>query len=457
MIEAYVGPEAFRRGVSSYLRRFSYSNASGEDFWTEMTRVTGRPVDQILKSYVDQPGIPLLTVEAATSGGSTEMTLSQQRFWLSPPTAAPAAQSWTFPVCVKQDSNQPRCVLMTRPTMTIRISGDSAPFVNAFSRGYYVTEYAPGHLKALAERPAELAPAERLSLLGDEWRLVRSGRHDIGQYLDLAGAWSGDAAPDVLEDLAARIGYTASYIANAGETPAFNAWIRQRFGPALEALGLPGAATDSDERQSRRAALVGIIGGAGDAAVLRRARELAEQYLADPASVPPNLVRQILRVGAAGGDAKLYESYLARLAANGAQPEEYDRFLGALPAFQDPALAKRTLDYALSDGVRSQDAPALIAGVLAGSQRELAWSFVRDRWAAITDRLGAFQGIPGVVGALGTFCTSAKADEIRAFFASNPVPAAARLLRQALERIETCAAIDARQSTPFAAWLNAAG
>ena len=73
MIEAYVGPEAFRRGVSSYLKRFSYSNASGEDFWAEMTRVTGKPVDQILKSFVDQPGIPLLSVESIDSGGSTEI------------------------------------------------------------------------------------------------------------------------------------------------------------------------------------------------------------------------------------------------------------------------------------------------------------------------------------------------------------------------------------------------
>ena len=65
MIEAYVGPEAFRRGVSSYLKRFSYANASGEDFWAEMARVTGKPVDQILSSFVDQPGIPLLSVESA--------------------------------------------------------------------------------------------------------------------------------------------------------------------------------------------------------------------------------------------------------------------------------------------------------------------------------------------------------------------------------------------------------
>ena len=50
MIEAYVGPERFRKGVSSYLKKYSYGNAAGEDFWSEMTRVTGKPVDRIMRA-----------------------------------------------------------------------------------------------------------------------------------------------------------------------------------------------------------------------------------------------------------------------------------------------------------------------------------------------------------------------------------------------------------------------
>ena len=65
MIEAYVGPEAFRKGVSSYLKRSTrYGNAAGEDFWTEVTRVTGKPVDRIMRSFVDQPGAPVLSVRS---------------------------------------------------------------------------------------------------------------------------------------------------------------------------------------------------------------------------------------------------------------------------------------------------------------------------------------------------------------------------------------------------------
>src|SRR5687767_7376428 len=90
MIEAFVGAEPFRQGVSSYLKKYAYGNAAGEDFWTEMTRVTGKPVDKIMKSYVDQTGAPVISARLKNGPGSTsELTLTQQRFYGSPETAAP--------------------------------------------------------------------------------------------------------------------------------------------------------------------------------------------------------------------------------------------------------------------------------------------------------------------------------------------------------------------------------
>ena len=62
--------------------------------------------------------------------------------------------------------------------------------------------------------------------------------------------------------------------------------------------------------------------------------------------------------------------------------------------------------------------------------------------------------MPMIVGGLGTFCSTERAAEIRAFFAAHPMPEAARSLQQALERIETCAALRARQEGPLRRWLE---
>src|SRR6478672_11940984 len=110
MVEAYVGPEAFRKGVSSYLSKYSLNNAAGEDFWNEVTRVTEKPVNRVMKSFVEQAGAPLLSVKTKCVNGSTEVSIEQSRFIGTPnaPTTL-MAQHWTLPVCVKTASNAGTC------------------------------------------------------------------------------------------------------------------------------------------------------------------------------------------------------------------------------------------------------------------------------------------------------------------------------------------------------------
>ena len=172
--------------------------------------------------------------------------------------------------------------------------------------------------------------------------------------------------------------------------------------------------------------------------------------------MPPNVVNALLRTAASGGDRALYDRYVAELPKTRSTPEEYYRFFNALGWFRDPALVTRTLEFASSEQVRSQDTSTLIGVLLNQPEaQDLAWAFVKSHWAQLTEKLGVFQGIPGIVSALGGFCSNERAADIRAFFEKNPVPPAARSLQQSLERIESCVALDQRQSAPFTRWLSA--
>jgi aminopeptidase N len=454
MIEAYVGVEPFRKGVSSYLQKYALSNAAGEDFWTEVTRVTEKPVNRIMKSFVEQPGAPMLTVKTRCVAGNTEVSLKQQRF-VGAPGAPPATpQSWTLPVCVKTAAGPTTCSIVTQAEQTIRAPGCGAAMVNADARGYYFTEYEPAAVAALATRTPPLTSAERISLLGDEWRMVRAGRHDVGVYLDLAAAFARDETPAVLADLAGRIGAVAGGIATAGEQAALQAWVQARFRPALDAIGLTNGLGDSDDVNSRRGTLLQLL--SSDPAVQAQARALAEAYMANPASLSPTLVAPVIQVAAAGGDAALYDQFLARMAAATAAPEQYYRYFNALAAFRDPALVTRTQQYALSAPVRSQDAPLLFAQLLGSpATQDGTWEVVKAEWPALTAKVGTFQGLPNIVGSLGGFCSAERAADIKAFFDAHPLPEAARALQQSLERIATCAAVKARQSPAFGRWLAA--
>ncbi len=455
MIEAYVGPEAFRKGVSSYLSKYSLSNAAGEDFWTEVTRVTEKPVNRIMKSFVEQPGAPMLSVKTRCVSGHTEVSLKQQRFTGSPvPAAAAAAQTWTLPVCVKTASGPATCTIVTQAEQTIRAPGCGAAMVNADARGYYFTEYEPAAVAALATRTPALTAAERISLLGDEWRMVRAGRHDVGTYLDLAAAFARDETPAVVGDMAGRVGAVMGGIADPVQHPAFQAWVRATFRPALDAIGFTDGLGDSDETNSRRAILVQLL--SGDPDLQRRARELAAGYMARPASLSPTLVASVLQVAASGGDAALYDQFVTRMTAAMSSPEQYYRYFNALAAFRDPALVSRTQQFALSSQARSQDAPLLFAQLLGSpATQDATWTLIKVEWPALTAKLGTFQGIPNIVGALGAFCSAQRAADIKAFFEAHPVPEAARVLQQSLERIATCSEVKARQAPAFTRWLAA--
>ncbi len=62
MVEHWVGEEAFRKGVQAYLAAHAYGNATAEDLWDAETRASGFPVDRVMRSFVDQPGVPLVTL-----------------------------------------------------------------------------------------------------------------------------------------------------------------------------------------------------------------------------------------------------------------------------------------------------------------------------------------------------------------------------------------------------------
>lgn len=462
MIESYVGKEVFRKSVASYLEKYSFGNAAAEDFWNEVARVSGKPVDRIMASYVDQPGVPVLSVSSECQGSTTEVKLRQERF-IGTPGATPAApQIWMLPVCLRAATGTAViCEIMSQADQTLTLpSCSESVFINPGSHGYYFSEYEPEALAAFtAGRAGELEATERLGLLGDEWWMVRAGRHDIDGFVDLAASLADDPTSAVAEAVTDRLSYTGEYLVQDSQQPRFQAWIRDTFGAGLDRLGFPGDSTGDEERQSLRAAHVRLLGIAGDSPdVQRRARDLAKEYLADPTSLDATLAPDVLHVAALNGDASLYDQYLERLDRTASEPQRYYRYFNALPYFRDPALVTRTLALAMSDKVRTQDTGSLIGDLLGRPwSRDAAWTFTKQQWPALMKRLGVFQGIPTIVGALGGFCSDEAAQDIETFFASHPVAAVERTLQRAIERAESCAALRARQSPVLTKWLERAG
>lgn len=458
MIETWLGPEAFRKGVHDYLQKYANGNATAEDLWTELTRVSGKPVDKVMASFVDQAGAPLVTVETRCENGATLVTLTQQRFFADPARlAAGSPEVWTIPVFLRRpgDTGPARSELLTGRSQTFRLPG-CAPWVlaNAGARGYYRSAYTPEALAAISKAAAkDLTPAEQILLLEDQWALVRTGRADVVDFIRLAEGLSGSRELTVQQMLLGRLQAIGDLLVDDAHRDRYNAWLRDLVHPLARELGWAVAPGEPDDRKVLRTVALGTLGGADDADTRAEARRLLDLYLKDPAAVDPTLVNLAFGLSARNGDAALYDTFLART-STAKTPEDYYRYLFALTAFRDPALVRRNLDLALSDQVRSQDLAGWIAALLGNSaSRQPAWELLKANWPSLQSKVVTFGG-RGAIPALSAFCDEAALKDIERFFTENRAPGAERALKRTLEEIRGCVEMKRVQGGRVRGWLE---
>ncbi|HWB32456.1 MAG TPA: M1 family metallopeptidase [Acidobacteriaceae bacterium] len=457
MVEHWEGEEAFRKGVQAYLTAHLYGNATAEDFWDAQARVSGLPVDAVMRSFIEQPGVP--EVRFGPRQG-TQVMAGQQRFidrenasgkaaTRRVDDGAGSAEQWTIPVCIKGDG----CRLIGPGTKTIE-DGTKLSFFygNADGAGYYRSAYSKDEYAGIVTNAEKgLTPAERIGLLGDRWALMRSGEGTVGQFLDLALAVKNDQDPTVMESVLGRIGAVSTRIAADEDRAPLEAIVRREFGPVYAAMGGP-RRHESDDHAELREALFEALGDAHDTEVLGEAQRLTDQVFSGEKPSDPNIVDAAVALTAEKGDAAMYDRLL-HVVRETKDPDFRATALRALTWFEAPQLVDRTLQYAVSDEMRNQDGWSLIALLLSRREtQEQAWTFVKHHWDEIERRSTESSGAR-IIEAAGSFCSVEKHDDVAGFFAAHPVDSAQRTLAKSLDRINECMQLRRSQGPDLQRWL----
>ena len=458
MLESYVGAETFKKGINAYLQAHAYSNATSEDFSKSIAASSGKPVERILPTFVNQPGVPLVDVSVACEGNQTAVTLKQQRFVIN--SARGENGRWQIPICVKAPGlATASCEVMTEPSLTMRLTGSCAPwvFANAGAHGYYPTAYPSDMLRTIAPHVAtDLSAPERLVLLDDEWALVRAGRHTAADYLTLAAGYGREHMSGVLAEVARRFAAIDEDLTTDATRQKFETFVRSLLRPLFDEIGFAGSGSEADERRALRAVLVGVLGTyADDPDVIARSRAALDRSLTGGPALDPTVAGAIVKAAAMHGDEKLFEA-LGAAAERASSPEDQYRYLYALTDFQQPALIHRGLERALTPQLRSQDTAIYLSQFLFNpAARQPAWTFIKEHWAALEPKVMISLGDVNLTRALGAFCDAPTRDDVTAFFAAHPLPGAARTLTQTVEQINNCIALREKQTPAVAAWLAA--
>ena len=452
MVENYLGPEMFRKGVHAYLTAHEYSNATAQDFWNAQTETSGKPVDKIMDSLVAQPGEPLLTFGTPADG---TVSVDQRRFFLNPDTKPDLSEKWTLPVCFKTESGQ-QCQVLTPSEVSLKVPASSLFFANAGAKGYYRSAYPSEIYRDLvAHVETGLTPAERISLTGDEWARLRSNKVAVGDYLDLVAALKADPNAEVISNAIAGVDAIDERVAATPEEKAgLAAWVRKTFSAEYAKLGAPSESDSPDTRQLR-ANLFGLLGYIGkDPVVIAQAKEITEKYLADPAAIDPTLGQTALSIAARNGDAELFDR-LQKVYETSTNPEFQFGALRLLAQFADPTLEERALNYAVSGKVRNQDAAIqLVIALQIPEERDLAWKFIQTHWDAVKAQLTTSMGGLLVQYTSG-FCSTSTRDDVQSFYSTHKVAASDLALKHAIEQINGCIELRALQEPHLKSWLEA--
>ena len=457
MIEGYVGAAAYRDSINAYVKKFAYGNATGPGFWSTVASVTKKPVDAILSGYINQSSMPLVDVGVSCSGNATQLALAQKPISRD----VPASTTWQIPVCYKRPRNgtvDSACSVLAAQKTTIRLEGCSPwVFANVEARGYYRTSYGANGLRALGDavRSDHLTQVEQTSLLEDVWTLVRLGEEDIADYLSLSkGFLTRQPSPAMLSVLT-RLDYAADHLIDDSIRPHFERWVQEQLRNAARELGWTPKPGESESTKSLRAAVLSTLGYVGqDPETLAEARRLVDAYFQSGTALDPSIAEVALELAAINGDAALYEKYFSRM--SGSTRREEAVYRRALTRFADPALARRTMEYATSTEVRSQDAPHILGQLMARPGAAApTWAHVKKNWASLEKSLDIFQGLPNLVGAPQHFCDPASRADVEQFFTQHRVRGTERTIQQSLETIDRCIATRDRQSASLRRFFTA--
>ncbi|MFO0623893.1 MAG: M1 family metallopeptidase [Polyangia bacterium] len=448
MLENFLGEEAFRDGLRSYMRQFQYGNACGPDLWRALEVASSQPVSALMKTWVAQPGYPVVDIALHEEGGVWSLDLRQERFF-SDGNSQPSDQLWSIPMTVRYSDDEGvkahRFIFSDR-TMRLELPSKGAVrwvYGNQDEIGFYRQRFSKETLaKVLSEVTTVLSPVEQVGLLEDQWAMVRNGSASITSFLAVLSASAASQTHNVLRVVAERLDALDLIVKDAGDHDArrtLRGLAERWFLPQLQSLGFAPLPGESQNDTQRRAICISTLAQmARVASVISTSEQFAAAEQANPRAVDPNLAGTFVAIAAKFGDEARYdrwvETFQARKAAD-KSPQEVARYLHTLSQFRRPELTERTLNL-IAQGVIPQEAVAAILGQLLSLRhsQQAAWTFLKQNWSSLRERFGDM-GVSRVVDALGRLKGSSRNDVV-SFFEQHKPAGAERALLRALERID---------------------
>jgi aminopeptidase N len=275
----------------------------------------------------------------------------------------------------------------------------------------------------------------------------------MGDYLGLTRRLDAKADPIVWQRLADDLHALDRLYDGLPGQARFRAYARTALAPALARFGWDDRAGEDANAPLARESVLAALGELNDPAVVAEARRRFTSLVRAQNSLSPATRRTVLAIVADHASPAEWEQ-LHRLAQTAPSELERAEFYDLVGDAENPVLAQKALDLALSGETTATTAPAIIEHV---SYRHpaMALAFLSAHWARISAMLEPDTRATFAPDMVRGASDPAVADALSAFAEAN-IPATARQdTRKALAAIGYSAKVRAQRLPEADRWLAA--
>ncbi|MDG6983367.1 MAG: M1 family metallopeptidase [Nitrososphaerota archaeon] len=419
MLESYVGEDNFRKGVSDYLKKFSFSNASGHDLWRSLGAASRLPVDRVAREWLTRPGFPVVRV--ASKGN--RVTLTQRRFLV---TGSVPARPWPIPTTVLS-GGKAKHVFLDKKSARVDVEDGSDLLLNAGRGAFHLTMYDQRGYDTLAKKFARLDPHDRAGIMNDLFLLIQAGEADPDLYLRFVGLCGGTPDSMTVETAASQLRILASIAWDSARLqevyPAF-------FPPLLQKIGEDPRPGEPAYVGATREALASLYVRLDDAYAARLAPRF-ESYF----DVNPDL-RGAVATAYARTNGRRAHPRLVEMVRTLQGEVDRAKVWGALCSFKEPELVAETLALGISGEVSRSDSayPILYAALNTGA-REAYWGWLTTNYDKIRDLYAGSQQFYLYMGLVLPICGVTREADVRRFLSGRRMKQGGSSLTRALEHL----------------------
>ncbi|MBW1958355.1 MAG: M1 family metallopeptidase [Deltaproteobacteria bacterium] len=433
-IEGYIGKDNFRKGLQDYLSTHKYGSADSHHLWESFENVSNQPIGSMMKSWIEQPGFPMVEVMRA---GHT-LVLKQNRFTYLP---KDFDQKWVIPIIISlffdNGTSHQMTTLLDHTQKAIDIPADTVAYkINDRQTGFYRVKYQdPENLEALGRRISDqsLSTEDRWGLQNDLYAWVKRGDVSVNNYLQFLSHYREETAYLPLIGIVSSLSELYRVL-DADYKEKISGWARPWYEEILEKIGYEPGKAEKNTVSLLREQLIWEAALLGSTRINEFARyQFSALLYGTP--VHSDLIRCVMQVAALTGDAQVFDWFEGRFRASEIEHERLN-ILVALGCFKDETLIKKSQSYVLE----TIPARNKVIPVVAMASNPHAISSMWDWYVSNLREIEKFHPLlyERVIASIVPVAGMERADEVKAFFEDymQKTDTAKDVVKLSLERMD---------------------